>query len=66
MKWTAPIGYFDYSVCVDGVIIANHLSLAKARQEAKKWEANIFNQYTAEIIIFNLILNKSILYQHGK
>lgn len=65
MKWEAPTGYFNYSVCVDGVIVANHLSLAKAKKEAKKWEANIFNQYVAEIIIFNLILNKSILYQHG-
>lgn len=65
MKWTAPIGYFDYAVCVDGVIVANRLSLAKAKQEAKKWEANIFNQYIAEIIIYNSTLNKSILYQHG-
>lgn len=65
MKWQAPTGYFDYSVCVDGVIVANHLSLAKAKMEAKKWEINIFNQYQAEIIIFNLMLNKSILYQHG-
>lgn len=65
MKWTPTIGYFDYSVCVDGVIVASHLSLAKAKKEANKWEANIFNQYIAEIIIFNQILNKSILYQHG-
>lgn len=66
MKWEAPTGYFDYSVCVDGVIVANHLSLAKAKKEAKKWEANIFNQYIAEIIIFNNILNKTILYQYGQ
>lgn len=65
MEWQPTIGYFDYSVCVDGVIVANHLSLAKAKKEAKKWEANIFNQYIAEIIIFNQILNISILYQNG-
>lgn len=65
MKWEAPIGYFDYSVYVDGVIVANHLSFSKAKQEAKKWEANLFNQYVAEIIIHNLTLNKTILYQHG-
>ncbi len=43
MKWAAPTGYFDYAVCVDGVIVANHLSLAKAKVEAKKLEANIFH-----------------------
>lgn len=53
MKWKAPLGYYDYAVCVDGVIVANHLSLAKAKRIAKGYLPDLFQPYKAEIIIYN-------------
>lgn len=53
MKWTPTPEYFQYAVIVDGVIVENHLSLAKAKKAAEGYLPDLFQPYKVDIIIYN-------------
>lgn len=65
MKWQPTPEYFQYSVIVDGVLVENHLSLAKAKKVAKGYLPDLFQPYKAEIIIYNQYNGKYFYLQNG-